>query len=227
MNTNRSGWKKSLRMSALGLALTAGMFSTACSRDGSEANFDSCDETRTTLTRDEVSSLGFSAGQLLDSMSNALEVPFLWTSGSQTTLHLQVAYSDGIINFVDAEPKPSEEGTYTDGAAAICDDYVEVGVTLSFKTDDGAFDESFDLKLQSFDGLSATFGVDLLPDSLNGSYELTIENPEQYDEVTAYLNGSISGTSSAGKLYEQGSKVDGETASATAYDAATWGPLPD
>lgn len=204
------------------VAFALGILSTACVKDGQEANLSSCEESRTALTRDEVSSLGFSVGSLLDTIAGQKAVPFTWEDGTSTTLHIEVVYPDGEMNFVNAEPVETGGQEYADAAAAICDDYVEVGVALSFKTDDGAFDETWQLKVTSLEGTLGAFNVDIDPDALTGTYDYKYLNPADYDEVIAYMSGQISAESSTGTLSEQGSKVDGETASATAVDAATW-----
>ena len=207
---------------SVSVALALGFLSTGCTQDGQEANSSSCEETRTALTRDEVSTLGFSVGSLVDTIAGERMIPFNWEDGSSTTLHIQVVYSDGIMNFVDAEPSETSGQEYTDAPAAICDDYVEVGVALSFKTDDGAFDETWQLNVTSLEGTIAGFNVDIDPETLHGTYDFTYVNPTDFDEVIAYMSGQISANSSTGTLYEQGSKTDGDTASATAVEAATW-----
>lgn len=218
--------KSTLKQSTLLFGLVpALLFSlAACDKNQGEDTLGGCDDASSPIAGDESSPLGFAPSELLDNVAKTYEDTMVWEDGTTTALTLTVTYTDGDMFFVDSEPSQDTNGT---DLAAICDDRLEIGVTVEFQTADGAFDESWDLKLISLVSNEASINQELDLDGLSGSYSLRALNPADYDEVKAWVTATLTSDGSQGEVSEQGSKVEGETASATMGVAGAWPTFPE
>lgn len=192
-----------------------------------------CEDTPTAVALDEVTDLGFTAQALLDLATGAHDETFRWArDGSTTPLALAVTYGAGEARFVDSEPVYPEGGEQP-AIGVICDDRVEVDVTVSFATDDGAFTEVLDLALTAVAGDRVEMVESLDPDGLVGTYDMSVDITEPtYDARSLWLRGAFTAEGASGEVSGQVSGEDecsGDTCSAWASEVAvgTWGPVPE
>lgn len=184
-----------------------------------------CEETRTALTAEEVSALGFSAAEVMTNVEGQFLETLTWEAGGSSVLDLAITVDTSQLFYVDSKVEEPVEGeTYTD-AYPLCEPYVELGATVDFETTDGLFAESWDLKLAAFTADGVTFNLQLDPAELAGTYTFTALDPSEYDEVWMNINGEVMFGATSGEVYEGGEKVDGETASATLGLAGSWGAV--
>lgn len=217
----------------LGLSLL-----TACpdnNKDDTGAADDlwSCDETATTLSLDEVSALGFSGQTIVDVASGTHAATFTYVDGSTTGLTLE-ATTPGAVRYIEATPpapdsSATEDLAWDTGGGDACPDRVEVDMTLSFVTQDGAFAESWDMTMRSEDGATVSFYAQLDPSGFAGTFDLVDHvTATDWDELSAWVSGSIDATGTSGEISGQASGADecedGDECSAWAemVEVGTW-----
>ncbi|GEM_PF-5274046 len=151
----------------------------------------SCVDSSTVMTADEVSPLGFAAAEIIATASGSHDSPIFWTAGThdgpidievrpesgEGTLTVTIAHEGGEIRYVDSEPAPSDENT-NDGSWAECPDRVEIDVHVSARTGGGALDESFETTLEAKMPRHATFTYEVDLDALSGSFQVENGNPD-------------------------------------------------
>jgi hypothetical protein len=186
-----------------------------------------CEAVDTVVLADgEDSSLGFGGDDLLALAGGEHAGTLAWAKGGETPVLVTVTHQGGEIRFEDREW--TDDGSGMEPALGDCPDVVAGDVTLAFATEDGAFDESFELAIESADGAEASFWKELDLDALGGTYEVTEIDPAEYDAVRAFLQGTFDAEGSHGVVDGQAERVEGDpsdpdsTASATAFDIATW-----
>jgi hypothetical protein len=189
-----------------------------CNRDTS-AEGSSCDETRTALTMGETSPIGFSGSDVIGTVGHTYHETLVWDDGTTTGLTIGVSYKSGAVNYIDSEV--SEDGGM-EGAYPICTDRLEIEVEVTFKTDDGAFDETWSVAMSAETADEASFSRELDLATLNGTYEIRGLDPAEYDKVTASVRARLRADTSEGAVSEMGEKVEGDTASAVFGDTGTW-----
>ena len=214
--------KTALRASLGILTLAAAAAPLAgCGRDD-EVWFPSCEETRAALTLDEATSLGFSAGEVLAGIPAAYDESLVWTDGSASTpLSLKVSYDGGALSYVHsvAEEPPEDVGAIAD-IAVICEDRLDLEVGVHLATEDGILDEAWTVTLAALQVDQATFQHDLDPATAGGTYDYRSFDPDDYDEVSAYVRVTLKGAESEGELVELASLVEGEGEDGTASQEA-------
>ncbi len=184
-----------------------------------------CEDTLTPLAADEASPLGFSAEDALPAVMG--DMPFsealLWEGGAEDTITLEVVYDGGEVNYVDSEPAESEGEINTmEGAAAFCEDRLEVAAHILVKTLNGAFDEDWAVTISFADVGAGTMWKEFDPYALNGSFDPEPYLEEDFDTVTGQFDARLSWPSADGSLGLQGEKVDGEVAMAAMMEVASW-----
>lgn len=182
-----------------------------------------CDVTETALAFDEVSPLGFSAAELATGIGSALSADLSWSAGGSTPLSLGLAWASDAV-FVDLEEAPVPDGvTDVPAIGVICDDYLEVGATLSLDSDDGLLAESLSIDLQALQVDAATFSADVVEGDFS---DPAIFDPFDVKDATSQgprLSGSFfAGGGSDGVIgwFSEGS--DGEVAWASIDTVASW-----
>lgn len=206
-----------LSLAALLLAALAG----GCSSQFGEDEKIGCLPIRTTvLAIDEPSELGFSGRDVLDGVGTSHTGELAWADGTTTSLTIGVAYDGGEVRFHDNE---WVDDSGRDVAPATgCPDTVEVDVQLAFATMDGAFAEAWDLPLIATAASSATFGEDVGEPA--GTFDPVAHVPpgDTYDAVRAWVAGSFDASGVRGEVSGQGERTEGDIASATMIDMATF-----
>lgn len=209
--------------------------------DDNQEAANSCDETVTLLAEvGELSELlGISAQDVLDLTGGGFAVTALYSSdtsiltqnplGGQTDLTVTIAYDGGEIRQV--ESVPVDDGTGAE-IEVDCRNRLEIDVTISVTTADGAFDETWSSVLvQTRDAGGAGFEVPTLanefdPTSLQGSFEIVSIAGETPDSVTGVF-GTTATDPIAGSvvvLVEQSSgEGDEGTVSQAQHTALSWG----
>lgn len=204
----------------LSLALSALLlFPAGCSGDywDKDAAGDGCVWTSSAVALDEVTELGLSASDLLAQAEGEHSAVFTYAAGETTPLSLTVT-GLGTAELLTGEAPESNTDVYWD-----CPTTLSVDVRVDFLTEDGAFAEQWDTALintAESQGVTA-FSVELDPDGLSGSYDLTSAvTSTDYDELIAWGNGRFEAAGPSGEISGQASGSeecdDGETCSAWA-----------
>jgi hypothetical protein len=188
-----------------------------------------CEETPTVVDLDEVTELGFTAQDLLDLAVGTHDETFAWARGGTTPLTQEVTYDGGEARFVAREAVYPEGDGAQPAIGVICDDTVEVDVSMGFSTDDGAFAEVWELALDAVSADTAQWNQPLDPDGLTGTYDMDDDITEpDWDERSLWASGSFDATGSHGEVGGQVSGEEdctGDTCAAWAAEVAvgTWG----
>ncbi|MBN1334593.1 MAG: hypothetical protein JXB39_01380 [Deltaproteobacteria bacterium] len=206
---------------------------------GTEMGWDPCTTTTTVVGFEEVTPLGFSAADLVAVVGGSRTDVLQWftadgEAGDTTDLTFEVTYAGGEVRYVDAEPR---EGTDTGGleyAATVpgrdghdtaepmpddtggdeeaCPDTLEVDVTFTFATSDGAFDESADAFLYAYDLEVGHLSADLPYEDLVGSYVPTDPTlvPSEWEAFTVSVGSDIAAATSEGEVLVGGHRDMGD-----------------
>ena len=145
-------------------------------------NYDACDDVLSTVTSDDLTALGFSADEVLAALTGPFESDAEWVAeeGRANTTVTFAVVANGDPVFHDRAPA----GT----SAAQCQDLLEVPITLSFSSGDGAFGEQIDTAIWAMDltALSASAAIDW--QALDGSFTFSTVVPADWDTVTIDLS---------------------------------------
>jgi hypothetical protein len=183
-----------------------------------------CEAVATTpLGPDDESPLGFTPADFQDFTLGDHALRLTWAAGGDVHLTLSVAAA-GDASFVDYEVATTGTGPV---AAIGCADDVELPATVDFATDDGSFDERWDVVVTSLTGADAAFYHQLDLASLGGTYTVTEVDPTLYDAVRVFVDGRFDANGPFGTVSGQ-AEDDGDpsdpsgVASATLFDVAAW-----
>jgi hypothetical protein len=187
-----------------------------------------CEETATVVALDEQTVLGFSAQQVLDNLggTRTATLEYAEDAGS-ASLVIELLHSGGEARYVESVAVYPENGNEMDLAAPECSSRLDIDITATFVTDDGVFDESWELPLAASAADAASFRLsDLQPDDFAGSYDFMGFDPADYDEVhtsvwAAFDTGGPRGSvSEMAELTEEGGPDS--AAMAENLEVATW-----
>ena len=160
-----------------------------------------CENTATVLALDEASALGFSGADMLALAEGGFDETLTWAADSSTTpIHISVGYAEGEVRFVDSEAVYPEGEGETPAIGVECEDFVEVDVSVVVTTTDGALDETYELALISFEGTHISTSASFDHTEMGGSYEFTLMDPSEYDDVTHGLDMAFDAAGSSGEL---------------------------
>jgi hypothetical protein len=144
-----------------------------------------CEETATVVALDELTDLGFTAQEVIDALVFTHETDLDFTDGGSAALTIDLLFDGGEVRYVDSVAVYPEGDEEMAAGAILCEAYVEIDVTVDFVTDDGVFDESWELPLQATAADAASFGLsDLTPDDFTGTYDFMAFDPAEHDGVT-------------------------------------------
>ena len=153
-----------------------------------------------------------------------------WTAdSSSTTITLSVDLAGDPI-FHDREPAPDTGATDTGFASGApdyqCPDYLELPVSISFSTDDGAFDETVTGSIMAMDLSSLWATAELDWTALSGSYTFTEIDPTEWDSVSLSISAGWAGGDSSGQVDMSASRtVSGGSGSGTGMGEGMVGPV--
>lgn len=175
------------------------------------------------LADDETSALGFGRAEVAALTEGTHAGTLSYQAGGSSDLTLDLTL--GAARWLDMEWVDSGTGERSETAMEMdCADVVEVDASVVFQTADGAFDELWDTELDAPMAEQADFWVDLDLDALGGSFVYTPD--EDYDAITAYVQGSFDSSGAHGSIEGQGEQSEGSgddgTVSATNLPMASW-----
>jgi len=158
------------------------------------------------LAWSEQSPLGFSADGLLRALGGEHETRLVRADGTSTGLSLGLSrVSAGSVSFQTRERESALAGEPDAGTA--CGDVMSVPVTLSFTTNDSAFDERWTVELSAEETTRATGRTEFDLQALAGDYSVTEVDPAAFDEVVGVIELELSATTWAGELSGQARKA--------------------
>lgn len=182
------------------------LFLTGCI--GGLASAPTCVDTATVIALEDVTELGFSGADLLVLAEGDFDGQLTWYGDehayppeeTSTPVSVSVGYAAGEVRFVASELVYPEGDGPTMDIGIVCDDRVEVDVSLVIFTEDGGLDEDLSLALRSFDGVHVTAGLAFDHSTLGGTYEYTLEHPLEVDSVAHSMEVSFGDTGCSGEL---------------------------
>jgi hypothetical protein len=164
-----------------------------------------CDYVPTVVDLDEVTPLGFTAQEVLETALGSRVTPFFWKLGaheygpgsgeSELTLELGAPAE---ARFMKGTPKESNLDIAVD-----CPDRVEVDVEVHARTADGALDETFVGPVHASSPELATLSHSFDVDELNGSFAFDAESLGAARVIAFRLNAVISEFGLSGGLEAQ------------------------
>lgn len=172
---------------------------------------------------DEVTVLGFTAGDILDLAQGSHDTTLVWADNTTTPLNLTVANPTNarvILYTFDA----GDGGMEPDLA---CPNALVIDIDLSVSTDDGALAEAWSTELIQWEGGAPAVFVSL--DELHGSLNIGDWTTEAFDSVTADLNATFDETGPSGDISGQGEMSfeddsdSDSTVSVTRFEIAVFG----
>ncbi len=190
-----------------------------------------CTSTSTVVDGTVVTSLGFSAADLIAQVGGVTSQPLSWLAAEEDTLlTLDVAWTTGEVRFVDQESDGT--GLGDTGGSNACGDWLEVDVNVGFSTDDGVFAESWPLTLQASGVDRSSFTQDLDAVTLTGTFDKWdyADPTADYASLGAAVGGVLApgggygAVTLAGEGWEDPDcQHDGCVAWESRETAATWG----
>jgi hypothetical protein len=207
--------------------------------DGSQNEASSCEDTPTVLgSADTISTLlGISANDILDETGGGFTLTAAYTDdtsilmqtplGGQSDLTVTITYDDGEIREIESVPVDGESEIN-----AICQNRMEIDVTVGFATADGAFAETWDAVLaqavsEEGTGFDApTLSAEFDPYAVVGTFEIVSIEGVTPDSVTGtlYTTAADPQAGSVDILVQQTSGTgDDGTVSEAQHIALSWG----
>jgi hypothetical protein len=170
------------------------------------------------LAWSEQSPLGFSADGLLRALGTEHETRLARADGTSTGLDLGLSrVSAGSVSL---QRRERESTAGTPDAGTPCGDVMTVPVSLSFRTNDAAFDETWTLELVADETDRATGRAEFDLRALAGDYRVTEVDPASFDEVVGVIEIELDATSWAGEL--SGEARNAGSASTKDFDIGTF-----
>jgi len=179
----------------------------------------------TALALSDISPLGFSAEQVLASVGGLPVASLTWADGSATDLTtvLTMAPTAKAVfqkrEWVNVSDGGSQSSANTPDPSD-CPDVVDLPMQLSFSTDDGAFDDQWEVHLLATKADVAELSVPLTV--LSGTLDLKDFAPSNTTgQLRATLEMQIQSKSPTGVIFGQATNDNGTTASVEKFDIAT------
>lgn len=169
-----------------------------------------CEDTTTALDLADVSPLGFSGDDVLAMVAGPLSAAAEWSERAGAPTVTVSVMTAGTAIFHDLEPALDTGGAVAEGAPdGPCSDALELPVTVSFSTDDGAFAEHSTTAMWVTDLAYVSVGAALDPAALGGTFTFTEIDPAEWDSVTLDLSNSWTGDGITGQVSMQASREVG------------------
>jgi hypothetical protein len=203
-----------------------------CTGNKEDMSGPSCEDTPTVVGLDDLSPLEFSPQALVDLAVGVSDESFVWVrDDSVTGVTVSIAHVGGEARFVESVAVYPDGDEPQPGIGIICDDRVELDVSVQFTTEDGAFDETFATVLAATVVEQAEWGHDLDPDALGGTYDMDVDidiDETEWDERRLRIHGVSNAEGSTGEVSGQvigEEECDGDQCTAWAMDVevGTWG----
>ncbi len=168
-----------------------------------------CVDTVTRLSLGNVSPLGFSGDDVLAAISGPVSAPAAWTERSGAPSITLSVSSPGRPKFHDLEPAAhtGDTGARSEGHPdAPCSDYLELPVTVSFSSDDGAFAEALSTTMWVADLADLHVDASMDPAALAGNFTFTEIDPTEWNSVSLELSNSWSAGAIQGQVIMDASR---------------------
>ncbi len=225
-----------MRLSDSTLALTA-LFAlttlSACSEedadtgddDGASGNMPYCDDIPTPLAEAD-SALGMTGAEILARVPETDLADLSWADGELDRLSSAFSLDRSSLRFVTSTAVYPSDGGASPAIAVECNNYVAVDATLALQSEDGRLDESIAVVLQLVEGQTEAFlfFAELDLDAMGGSFDpAAFTDPSRFDSLRLFLDASVYPDAVSGAFSMQGTRTDGETASAENIEVASFG----
>jgi len=207
------------------------VFASACFEKGDTGNEDAlyspCIVTTTVITFEEASALGFSASDAMAAVATPVDADIAWTaSGDVTVAHMSVTHDTGEVRYLESVPNPDAGGDSGMELAAFieCVSSIEVDVSVTFATDDGALNESLSGTLSTYDGLDVSVSASQDMGAITGTFTYDIPSDADSAALEYAMAFGASGTSGTIMAFCEGSDDSGEDGVAWASQdpVASW-----
>lgn len=208
----RPSWMGALMLSAALLGGSDGAGSGTDGRSGAPVGQVSgvdrpCTARSEIIGVEDASRLGFSADDVVSSISGARSATLTWANGGSTTVTVSAGapLTARFVHFTRSGAQRAAGGGVPpeDPMATSCPfgaPFLEIDVLLSFSTEDGAFADSLPVTLRAGNREAVTYIHVIYPLQVQGSYRITEVDPAEVDDVRLVLYGTIRGGTVTGKL---------------------------
>lgn len=176
--------------------------SAATARGGQtgEENFGCVVVDEQPLGADEVSPIGVAPGDVLGIVASPFAARLFWADGAAPASEPSTGVQLTFANRESSSARYVREEARTDREIALdCSAYVAVTGTLSLRTDDGAFDESWTTALRARVPSRAEAYVTLEWAALNGTFDFDRLLPEGHTALDGHASLAFEGTGAARK----------------------------
>jgi hypothetical protein len=180
-----------------------------------QPDYQACDDTTSVLEQDVACALGFAADDVLAVVAGPASAPATWTDGGAVTTVTIGSSLAGEVVYHDRSPaadtgSSDDTGHATGAPDDACPDWLEVPITLTLTTDDGAFDESVAASILAMDTASLWASAELDWSALGGSYVFTEIDPDEWDEVSLGVSAGWSAGAMTGQVDMNASRTVSE-----------------
>lgn len=215
-----------LRVMSVSLSLSLLALSLTGCETVDEVSTLQCIETKTVLTLDEASALGYSAQSILEQFEGTYTEPMTWTDGGGSDVTVSLTYEGGNLYFVDAELEEMKEGEIYNDIYIECPDFMLVEASLTVNSEDGRLAESADVSLLSYNGEAAHALFSRTPEALQGTLE-PLSVASEWDDISFSITAFFSTEGHEGSVNEIASRSgdeDDETSVAEAqhFERGSW-----
>jgi hypothetical protein len=181
--------------------------------------------TTTPIDLDEVTPLGFSAGELLDATMGTRSAGVVWVSGGDTAMTIELSYEDGSAEFQERDWVGDHNGTL-EAIGVDCPDVIQIAARVEVTTADGALDESWDVVALADSATRLSFSRRL--EDLNGSLAIEDFAPAgDWTSIRALIDLAIDAGGLSGRISGQATGESGDVAFAEGFEIATITPDTD
>ena len=195
------------------LALAALTLAACSGQTGSESS--GCEAVSSTeLELEEATPLGFSGADMLALAVGEREATLTWDKGGSTPLTIDAEHAGDKARYVERSFQNADSGREI---AFDCPNLVKVDVVLTFRTEDGAFAETFAAHLHASEAGEATASATRELSAVEGTYELTEVDTSDADSanlsfIIGFDASGATGTVSAHVTFTEGDPNDPESA---------------
>ena len=207
------------------LTLPAWLLLVGCFDNGEHTLEDGpyCENTPTAISLGDAAAMGFSGADMLALTQGGFDETLTWAASATTTpIHISVGYAEGEVRFVDSIAVYPEGDGDTPAIGVECEDFMEVDVSIIITTEDGALDETYELALASADGVHVVANTSFDHTQMGGSYEYTLLDPSEYDDVSHGLALTFDEDGSRGELTAM---AEGCDADCTGDECTCWASI--
>lgn len=161
-----------------------------------------CEWTRTPVGDDEDPGVGFTPGEVYAAVEGEHRAVLRFEDGGSTGLSITLARGGAGAEWASAvatDPDTGEALSAEDTQAA-CPSTLELGLTWTFVTDDGAFDEVFEVTVEPEVASGVDLGTLVQLDAIEGSFVPEGMDPAEWDTVELQLFGSVGSAGTTGEV---------------------------